>query len=77
MHYKNLNRYNRNYRITLQQGENWKANMINVELDEYKRESDKFEIEKEVQLGVEKSKIDFVLFTVISIVCCFFTYILV
>jgi hypothetical protein len=54
-----------------------KANIagINVELDEYKREIDNFEIE-EAQLQIVENLNDLVLFTVISIVLlflCFYT----
>lgn len=75
--YENLNRYNEITALLYNKEKLEKANIagINVELDEYKREIDNFEIEKEAQLQiVEKSKTILVLFTVISIVLLLLLY---
>ena len=75
--YENLSRYNEITEVLYNKEKLEKANIagINVELDEYKREIDKFENEKEAQFQIlEKSKTIGLLLTVISIVLLLLLY---
>jgi signal transduction histidine kinase/CheY-like chemotaxis protein len=75
--YVNLSKYNEITEVLYNKEKLDKANVagINIQLEEYKREIDKFEIEKEAQLQiVEKSKTIVVLFTVISLVLLLLLY---
>ena len=75
--YVNLSKYNEITEALYNKEKLDKANVagINIQLEEYKREIDKFEIEKEAQLQiVEKSKTIVVLFTVISLVLLLLLY---
>ena len=75
--YVNLSKYNEITEELYNKEKLYKANVagINIQLEEYKREIDKFEIEKEAQLQiVEKSKTIVVLFTVISLVLLLLLY---
>lgn len=75
--YVNLSKYNEITEALYDKEKLEKANVagINIQLEEYKREIDKFEIEKEAQLQiVEKSKTIVVLFTVISLVLLLLLY---
>ncbi|SDH81892.1 Signal transduction histidine kinase [Flavobacterium omnivorum] len=75
--YVNLSKYNEITEALYNKEKLYKANVagINIQLEEYKREIDKFEIEKEAQLQiVEKSKTIVVLFTVISLVLLLLLY---
>lgn len=75
--YENLSRYNEITAELYNKEKLEKANIagINIEFDEYRREIDKFEIEKEARLQIlEKSKIIILLFTVISIVLLLLLY---
>lgn len=75
--YVNLSKYNEITEKLYNKEKLYKANVagINIQLEEYKREIDKFEIEKEAQLQiVEKSKTIVVLFTVISLVLLLLLY---
>lgn len=75
--YENLSNYNEITEELYSKEKLEKANIagINVELDEYKREIDKIENEKEIQLqSLEKSKVIVLLFIVIFIVLLLFIY---
>lgn len=75
--YENLSLYNKITEILYNTDKLKKASIagINVELDEYKREIDKFESEKEVQHQiVEKSKTIVFLFIVVSFVLLLLLY---
>ncbi|TDE02738.1 tetratricopeptide repeat-containing hybrid sensor histidine kinase/response regulator [Flavobacterium sandaracinum] len=75
--YVNLSKYNEITEELYNNEKLEKANIagINIQLEEYKREIDKFENEKEAQLQiVEKSKTIVVLFTVISFVLLLLLY---
>ncbi|MFV8441832.1 response regulator [Flavobacterium sp. LB2P44] len=75
--YENLSKYHEIKEELYNKEKLEKASVVglNVELDEYKREIDKFEIEKETQLQIlEKSKIIVFLFTVISLVLLLLLY---
>ncbi|SEN99960.1 response regulator [Flavobacterium sinopsychrotolerans] len=75
--YENLSNYNKITEELYNKEKLEKANVagINVELDEYKREIDKIENEKDIQLqSLEKSKMIVLLFTVIFIVLLLLIY---
>lgn len=75
--YENLSNYNKITEELYNKEKLEKANVagINVELDEYKREIDKIEIEKDIQLqSLEKSKTIVLLFIVIFIVLLLLIY---
>lgn len=75
--YENLSKYNEITEVLYNKDKLKKANVagINVELDEYKREIDKFESEKEAQLQiVQKSKTIVFLFMIISFVMLLLLY---
>lgn len=75
--YENLSLYNQITETLYNKDKLKKANVagINVELDEYKREIDKFESEKEAQLQiVQKSKTIVFLFMIISFVLLLLLY---
>lgn len=78
--YENLTRYNQITDELYNKEKLEKANIagMNIELDEYRRQIDKFAIEKEANLKiVEKSKIIVLLFIVIVIVLLFLLYTLI
>lgn len=75
--YENLSLYNQNTEILYNKDKLKKANVagINLELDEYKREIDKFENEKEAQVQiVQKSKTIVFLFMIILFVLLLLLY---
>ena len=75
--YKNLSKYNEIIDELYNKEKLEKANIagINIELDEYRREIDKFELEKKANLQiVEKSRTIMFLFMVLSIVLLFLLY---
>ena len=75
--YVNLSKYNEITEELYNTEKLDKANVagINIQLEEYKREIDKFEIEKQAQLQImEKSKTIVVLFMVISLVLLLLLY---
>lgn len=75
--YVNLSKYNEITEELYNKEKLDKANVagINIQLEDYKREIDKFEIEKEAQVQiVEKSKTIVVLFMVISLVLLLLLY---